>query len=210
MKNLLFYTFYRQIEEIYYSSLFFNNSDFLKSSFDVILHCNNPSISYTEIKNVAKFNTKTDIIITSKNIGYSYGGIEATSDSFELFKQFKTVIQLHPDCYIVDDACLQNTIQENFDIAVAPFMHVGRLAYTTDFFITKIKTNFLESCHDNWKKKPNDIPEHFLYDVTHNLNLNIKTINRYPNLNGAGYRNIDSFGLWHEHDNKKVKDYLNV
>lgn len=210
MKNLLFYTFHRQIEEIYYSSLFFNKSDFLKSSFDVILHCNNPSVTYNQIKSVALFDTNVDVIITSKNVGYSYGGIEATSDSFELFKQFNAVVQLHPDCYIVDSQNLQNTIKENFDLAAAPFYHIGRPAYTTDFFIIKTKTNFLENCHANWKSNPKDIPEHFLYDTATNLNLNTYKINRYPDMNGAGNRNIDNFGLWHEHDNNKLKQYLNV
>lgn len=210
MKNLLFYTFHRQIEEIYYSSLFFNKSNFLKSNFDVILHCNNINLTYKEIINVSKFNSNINVIITSKNTGYKYGGIEATSDSFELFKQYDTVVQLHPDCYIVDSTNLENLLTTNFDIAVSPFYHIGRMAYTTDFFIFRTKNNFLDICHDHWKNNPNEIPEHFMYNRLQSLNLNIKEINRYPDLKGAGNRQIDSFGLWHEHDNNNVKKYLNV
>lgn len=210
MKNLLFYTFHRQLDEIYYSSLFFNKSDFLKSNFEVILHCNNVEHTYQEIKNLAKFNTKVDVIITSKNSGYQCGHLEATSDFFEVFKSFNLVIQLHPDCYIVNSQPLQDLQNCDFDIAVAPFKHIGRMAYTTDFFIFKNKTNFLNSWHSHWKTNPNAVPEHYMYDTLNLCNLKIKQIERYIDLNGAGNRQIDNFGLWHEHDNLKVRTYLNV
>lgn len=211
MKNLLFYTFHRQLDEIYYSSLFFNKSDFLKSNFEVILHCNNVKMSYETIKNLAKFETNVKIIITSKNTGYSYGGIEATSDSFELFYEYENVIQLHPDCYIIDSKKLKNMIlNTKYDVAVAKFNHIGRPSYTTDFFCFKPKYNFLKNCHKHWQEHPTAVPEHYFYDCLKESNLNVYEFNRYPNGDGAGYRNIDEFDLWHVHDNNKVKAYLNV
>lgn len=208
MKNLLFYTCHRQLDEINFSSFFFNKSNFLTKNFDVIIHCNNPIRTIDEIKAKAKFNTKVDIFLTTKNTGYNYGGIEATSDLFEVFKQYSTVIQLHPDCYITNTKKLENCISKTFDVMVSPFFHIGRMAYNTDFFCFNIKNNFLSSCHDNWKNNPNCVPEHFFYDVIREQKLNILEIERYPDLNGAAYRNIDNFGLWHCHDNSQVENAI--
>jgi hypothetical protein len=209
MKNLLLYTCHRQLEEIEYSSFFFNRSKFLTENFDVFIHCNNQNRTINDLKSRAKFNTKVDILVTTKNTGYNYGGIEATSDLFELFKQYTMVIQTHPDCYFVDTKHLENSYNNKFDVMVSPFFHIGRMAYNTDFFCFKPKTNFLSSCHENWRKNPDCVPEHFLYDTLRNEDLSVVEIERYPNLNGAGYRDVDLFGLWHEHDNDKVKKIIN-
>lgn len=205
MNHLLFYTTHRQLDEIEFSSIFFNRSKFLKENFDVFIHCNNQNRSISEIKNKAKFDCNVNVLITTKNTGYNYGGIEATSDLFELFKQYSTVIQLHPDCYIANTKKLEEEINKDFDVMVSPFLHIGRMAYNTDFFCFKTKINFLSSCHDNWRNNPNCVPEHYFYDNLKQHQLNVLEIQRYPNLNGAGYRDIDNFGLWHNHDNELVR-----
>lgn len=209
MKNLLFYTTHRQLDEIEYSSYFFNRSKFLTNNFDVLIHCNNQNRTISDIRNKAKFNSKVDIIVTTKNTGYNYGGIEATSDVFELFKVYDTVIHAHPDCYLTETKKLEECYSKDFDIIVSPFFHIGRLSYNTDFFCFKPKTNFLSCCHENWKSNPNCVPEHYFYDVLKNSGLNVMEIERYKDLNGAAYRDIDLFGIWHEHDNNKVKKFIN-
>jgi hypothetical protein len=205
MKNLLLYTCHRQLDEIEYSSFFFNKSKFLTENFDVFIHCNNQNRTINDIKSRAKFNTKVDMVVTTKNSGYSCGHLEATSDLFEMFKKYNTVIHAHPDCYFINTDKLENSYSNEFDVMVSPCFYMGRIVYNTDFFCFKPKINFLSSWQENWEKNPNSIPEQFLFDTLKNQNLSTIEIDRYPNLNGAGFRDVDHFGLWHEHDNNKVK-----
>lgn len=208
MKNLLFYTFHRQFEEIYYSSLFFNRSNFLKTNFDVILHCNNFKRSHTEINSVSKFNTNVHTIITSKNCGYNFGHFEALSDNFNLFKNYNMIIHMHPDCYIVNDQYIKQLNELDFDIAASPIDHIDRLCFCTDFFVFKSKYNFADTWQDAWKSNNQGVPEHYFFDTITKSNLKLITAQRFPNNKGSGFRAIDQYGLWHEHDNYKVKNYL--
>lgn len=208
MKNLLFYTFHRQYEEILYSSEFFNKSNFLKSNFDVILHCNNINQTLQDIKSISKFDTNVNVIHTTKNVGYNYGHFEALSDCFSLFEDYDMVIHLHPDCYIVKDENIKDLCNLEFDVAVAPLFHYNTNCYTTDFFSFKTKINFVKSWKEEYKFKKNNIPEKYLFDTLKNSNLKVITKQRYPNDNGNGFRVIDQYGLWHEHDNDKVKNFL--
>lgn len=208
MKNLLFYTFHRQFEEIFYSSMFFNRSEYLKNNFDVFLHCNNSSMTHSELLNVAKFNTTTNILITSKNSGYNFGHLEALSDSFNMFNTYNMVVHLHPDCYIVNDNILKELEQINFDVAAAPIDHLGRKGFTTDFFVFKTKLNFVNDWRDAYIKNKQGVPEHYFFDSVTKRSLNIITKQRYLNDNGNGFRSIDKYGLWHEHNNNTVKEYL--
>ena len=209
MKNLLFYTLHRQYDEIEYSSYFFNKNKFLKQNFEVIVHCNNQNRTLQELKNKCKFNTKTEIILTTKNNGYSSGHIEALCDNFELFKKYDYCIHLHPDCYITNDIKLQNIFKDEFDYAVSPSFHMNRMCYSTDFFVFKPNLNIFNNYEKIWKSFPNTIPEYYFYDIIKNdMSLKIKILDRYPNLNGTGFRTIDNFDLWHEHDNEKVLRYI--
>lgn len=208
MKNLLFYTFHRQFDEILYSSLFFNKSEYLKNNFDVFLHCNNSSRTHGELLNVIKFNTNTNLLITSKNSGYHFGHLEALSDSFNMFNNYNMVIHLHPDCYIVDDINIKTLNEIDFDIAAAPINHIGRKGFATDFFAFKTKTNFVNDWKDAYNKNNKGVPEHYFFDAVSNLPLKLLTKTRYPNDNGAAFRSVDNYGLWHEHNNNAVKEYL--
>ena len=67
MRNLIFYTCHRQLIEIELSSKFFNKSSYLKSNFDVVLHCNNPEY---ELKQLKEYNRQ--IKCTSSSIGRAY------------------------------------------------------------------------------------------------------------------------------------------
>lgn len=210
MKNLIFYNCHRHTEEIYYSSLFFNRSTFLKNNFNVHLHCNNINHTFTDLKKFAKFDSLVDITITSKNSGYYSGVAEAHSNCFELFKDYELVIISQIDCYIVNDTDLIKNLNYNFDVLVSPMFHLKKLCYAGDFFVIRPKYNFLSS----WKKqlldKPNPIHEHFLYETITNSKLNILEFNRYSSNNMLPHHSLDDFGLWHEHDNLKIKNYLNL
>jgi hypothetical protein len=204
---LLFLTFHRQFDEIFFNSIFFNKSEFLKNNFDVLLHCNNPSLTYDKIKNISAFNTDIKIIITQKNCGYSYGGPEATTDCFNLFLNYKYVIQSHPDCYITNTNELEKTLEKTFDYAVSPMYHIGRMCYSTDFYIVSPKNNIFEENKDKWGDLP-PVPEHYFYDKLRASNLLIEEINRYEN--GPTGRHIDKYGIWHEHNNNSVKTFLKI
>jgi hypothetical protein len=204
---LLFLTFHRQYDEIFFNSLFFNKSNFLKSNFDVLLHCNNPAFTYDKIKNISSFETNVNIIITNKNCGYRYGGPEATTDTFQLFSNYKYVIQSHPDCYITKTDDLEKTLEKTFDYAVSPVYHVNRMCYSTDFYIVSPKNNIFEQDKNNWNNLP-EVPEHYFYDKLKSSNLLVEEINRYEN--GPPGRHIDNYGIWHEHDNNSVKNFLRI
>jgi hypothetical protein len=209
MKNLLFYTSHRQLNEIEYSSFFFNQSEILKNNFDVFIHCNNEQISLQELRHKSKFQTKTDILVTSKNSGYKYGHIEALHDLFTMLSKYEMVIHLHPDCYIVKDDIIQYLLNEQFDVAVSPCTCMdSEKCYNTDFFCFKTKINFLNSYYDIFSKHGDDYaPEKFLHEVLSCSKLNILELNRYSN-KICDYRAIDNIGLWHEHDTFKIEQYI--
>lgn len=210
MKNLLFYTFHRHLDEIYYSSCFFNRTKVLKNIFDVHLHCNNPSHSIQSIKQNALFESKIDVTVTTKNSGYYAGVAEAHSDCFELFKNYDLVIISQIDCYIIDETKLISLLNKSFDVLASPMFHVNRLCYAGDFFVIRPKINFL--C--DWKKHlietSNPVHEHFLYDSIKRQNLNTLEFNRYESTNLVPHHNPDDFGLWHEHKNHNIKNYLQI
>jgi hypothetical protein len=207
MKHLLFYNCHRHEQEIYYSSKFFNKSSFLKNNFEIHLHCNNTNKTYDELKKLAHFDTDLNITITSKNSGYYAGVAEAHSDNFELFKNYDLVILSQIDCYIIEDIQLQKTLEKNFDILVSPMFHLGKICYAGDFFVIKPKINFLK----NWKSLLNNgtsVHEHFLFKSIKEYNLIVEEYDRYSDNDLQPHHNLDLFGLWHEHNNDNIKNYI--
>lgn len=208
MKYLLFYHSHRHLDELYYSSCFFNKNNFLKNNFNVYVSCNNKKYSIELLENYCKFETKTNISVTNKNAGYSFGQVEAESDLFEMWKDYEYVLFCQPDCYITTDEHLKKAFEENFDALVSPIFHIGRTCYTGDFFILKPNVNLFRG----WKtlhSETNDrnvVHEHYLTDRINEHYVNIKTIERH----GHVERKIDSFGLWHEHNNDNVRKVLNL
>lgn len=208
MKILLFYHIHRQLEEIYYSALFFNKSDFLKNNCDVYISCNNKNFSILDLEKRCVFDARTYISVTNKNAGYSLGQVEAESDLFEMWKEYDYVIFCQPDCYIVSDKNLQNVFNTTFDAVVAPIYHIGRTCYCGDFFILKPKVNIFTG----WKNfyDPNNdrniVHEHYLTDRINEHYNNIIQIDRQ----GAVQHVIDNFGTWHTHDNGFVRSFLKL
>jgi hypothetical protein len=149
MKHLLFYTFHRHLDEIYYSSLFFNKSEFMKNNFEILLHCNNGNHSLDEIKKRAVFDTEVNIVLTTKNIGgYHWGIPEAQSDLYEFWKNYQYVLFSQIDCYMVSDEHFKNVFNSDFDAFVSPFFHLEKECYIGDFFMLKPKSNIFST----WKE----------------------------------------------------------
>lgn len=208
MKYLLFYHSHRHLEELYYSSLFFNKSFFLKNNFDVYVSCNNKNFSIDLLESHCVFEAKTNISVTNKNAGYSLGQVEAESDLFEMWKTYDRVIFCQPDCYIVSDEQLKKSFESDFDAMVCELFHAGRTCYTGDFFVLKPHVNIFEGWQSlyNPNNDRNLIHEHYLTDRINAHYSNIKKIERI----GHQQRQIDNFGLWHEHDNNNVRRLLNI
>jgi hypothetical protein len=208
MKILLFYHIHRQLEEIYYSSLFFNKSEFLKSNCDVYVSCNNKNISLHELEKNCKFKAKTNMAVTTKNAGYSFGQVEAESDTFEMWREYEYVIFCQPDCYITTDEHLKKAFESSFDALVSPIFHIGRTCYTGDFIVLKPTVNLfrvLKSYYSETNDR-NHPHEHYLADRINETYSNIKTFDRV----GHRERVIDTFGLWHEHNNNNVRKVLGI
>jgi hypothetical protein len=211
MKNLFFYTFHRHLDEIFFSSLFFNKSNFLKNNFDVYLHCNNIKHSKKDIETKAQFDTKVIVNITDKNAGYDWGIPESHADSFDnITKKYEYVVYLQPDCYIVNDTKFIKDFEDNnFDALICPINHCGRPCCTGDFFVTKTTKNIWS----NWKECVNKyhVNEHYVFDTLVQNYKNIKTFERIdPHETMSNCRKIDKYGLWHEHNNYNVAKYLGL
>lgn len=210
MKSLFFYTGHRQLKEIAYSIAFLKSQSLPECDF--VFHCNNKNINPLDFKhNVDLIGGK--FIWTNKNSGKAFGPIEAISDCYSLFNQYKYVIHLHPDVFIHDIKPIMALLNEEFDVCVQP---VNKDQYCFDFFIFRPGT-ILKGCdtppqtQTKVNKNNNDvefIPESFLYEHINSLPLpKIKYMDRYDNPT-FGYNGIDKMGLWHEHDLEKVEKYL--
>lgn len=216
MRNLLYYNLHRHMDEIYYSSCFFNKTKILKKHFDVHLHCNNINHSINSILEKAKFETKVDVTLTTKNTGYFSGPAEAQADSFGLFQSYDIVIVSQIDVYITDETKLIKKLQEPFDIIASPMFHLRRKCYAGDFYVINkphknTNLNWLDLLEN--KKNPinnTSVHEHFLYDTINSSELHVNEFNRYQSTNLIPGRHIDDGDLWHEHDNEKVKKYLGL
>ena len=207
MKKLLFYTFHRHLDEIYYSSLFFNKSEFLKNNFEIILHCNNTNTSLDDIKKRSLFDTKVEIILTTKNEGgYNYGIPEAHSDTYNMWKNYEYVLFSQLDCYIVNDEYFKNVFDTDFDAFVSPINHIGRNCYIGDFFMIKPKSNIFAYWKQDRQNRNPHVHEHYLADCIDSEYNKIKTCERI----GHQQRQIDSYGLWHEHNNNNVRRILGL
>lgn len=213
MKNLLFYTFHRHLEEIFFSSMFFNRSKFLRENFDVYLHCNNSAHNVDMIKSMSKFETSVDITVTNKNAGYDWGLPESQSDCYERCKKYDRVIYIQPDCYIVDDTKLSKDFEDDFEALVSPIFHFGRDCYTGDFFALKTGVNIFEDWERASRETPTYVNGHCVYPhehyVTDCVNRNFSKIKTFSRL-GHRERLIDSYGLWHEHNNLNVAKHLGL
>jgi len=229
MKILLFYPSHRQLDEVKYSSAFFNKTAFLKKNSEVYLHCNNIEIDESALKeNVKQFNCKSYITITEKNSGYLSGPSEAISDSYEMFleNEYDYVIHLHPDVYILNETKIVSALRANYDEDADFLVYelpktvpwepgvIRERQYAFDFFVFKPKegNNIFKNFDLYWYHYPRQAPERFLYDMIHGNNCSYAILDRGPfGSMMEGYRrgsDPEPFGIWHCHDNEKVRRYI--
>lgn len=227
MKNLIFLTSHRQIQEVYLYAKFLQRTKYAKD-FDIVLHNNNRDIDVQTLQNA--FNTIPNknkyLILTDKNDGGYYMGChEAISDFFELFKAYDNVIHSTSDVFIVNEdpllAILNSEPNTAFLVNRAAGSDPTMQWMSVDLFIMRPK--FLtENIFNSWKditdmlKYQNPTPgkthigpefgaETLLYNQIIDNNLTYKYIKRYDT-DHWNPRRLDMWGCWHEHDlNKLIK-----
>jgi hypothetical protein len=229
MKILLFYPSHRQLDEIKYSSTFFNKTSFLKNNSEVYVHCNNIHIDEAALRaNVDEFKCVKYLTLTDKNSGYLAGPSEAIADSYEMFVEnnYDYVIHLHPDVYIINETKIVSALRQNYNNDADFLVYelpktvpwepkvVRERQYAFDFFIfkPKIENNVFKNYAHYWTQHPKAAPERFLYDMIHGNNKSYAILERGPfGSMLEGYRrgsDPEPFGIWHCHDNEKVKRYI--
>jgi len=217
-KILLYYSSHRQLDEIELSSFFFNRLNFIRENSDVMVHCDNDSLSNDELGKFIKFNTKCFISRTKQTFpiypnGYFNGFLKGLSNNFDFFQNYDIVIHTVPDCYITSEDKIVDLILKNinsefhFVVDYHPdhFPAGGtKSQYISDFFIfnpKKIKNIFSDHSDDNPL-----VAESWLYKKLHEHNISHETIYRGPN---SPRHEIDDYGLIHNHDINKIKQILN-
>lgn len=210
---LLFITSFRQLKEFDYCSFFFNRFTTLNKICDLYIHCNNKDISEDLIKYYQKFNMENKhLFITSKNLSYTMGQIEALSDSYDkgIFAQYDYVLNIHPDVFILEEEPIVNLLKKNMKTDTCFFVSQGlpddRAFLQTDFFIFKPKLltmNIFKDTLYEWK----DWTEHYMYYILYKYNIKYELIKRFDN-NTWHPRRIDNYRMWHEHDLSLVEAYI--
>jgi len=215
MKVLLFLTSHQQLEEVYLYGEFIKRHCPTVKTFDLLLHVNKINIDISRLGNYFQglpFENKT-MLLTSKNSGYTFGGIEAVADSFDLFKEYDYVIHSHPDVFITTDHLL-GKILEYFSYSDKVFLVNNAWAgddkwMSFDFFIFRPKL-LSKNIFTEWQDYKTSNPAHIenvLFDLVTKYNIPYQYINRYDTGHWSP-RRVDMIGLYHEHDLEKVHQYL--
>ena len=210
---LLFITSFRQLKEFEYYSFFFNRFTTLNKICDLYIHCNNKDISEDLVKYYKKFNLDNKhLFISSKNLGYTMGNIEALSDSYDsgIFSQYDYIIHSHPDVFMLEEEPIVNLLKKNMKTDTAFYISQGlpddQSFLQTDFFIFKpnlLSINIFKYDINNWK----GIGEHYMYYILTKYNIKYELIKRFDN-NTWHPRRIDNYKVWHEHDLSLVEAYI--
>jgi hypothetical protein len=216
MKVLLFLTSHRQLEEVHLYGEYIKKFCPIVKTFDLLFHINKIDIDISKVGNYFQslpFENKT-LILTSKNAGYTFGGIEAVADCFDLLKDYDYVIHSHPDVFLTKDDII-GKILEYFSYSDKVFIvnkswGADHKWMSFDFFIFKPKfvtTNIFA----DWPKYIPEDPAHIenvLFDLVTKYNIPYQHINRYDTDHWMP-RRVDMLGTYHEHDLDKVRLYLN-
>jgi hypothetical protein len=216
MKVLILLTSHQQLEEVYLYGEFIKRFCPTIKTFDLLLHINKINIDISRVGNYFQglpFENKT-LLLTTKNVGYTFGGIEAVTDCYDLCKDYDYVIHSHPDVFITSDILL-GKILEYFSYSDKVFLVNNAWAgdnkwMSFDFFIFKpklLKHNIFSEWVNYVEQNPAHI-ENVLFDLVTKYNIPYQYINRYDTGHWAP-RRVDMIGLYHEHDLDKVRLYLN-
>lgn len=213
MKILWHFNSHRHFEEYYFSSQFFNRSNFFKKNADVLVTCNNVNIDLLSLKEKCQYECNLEIVRTTNPLnGVHTGQLVSLSETFEKFKDYDFVIHTTPDVYMVEDKRLISLLEQekesynSFIVDYHPFHNEHTLkTYSTDFFVFKPKKieNFFslkfepsEQCH---------CIEAHLYRVLHELKIPHRTINRGKT---SLKWQVDDYGLIHNHNIDVIKNIL--
>jgi len=182
-KILLLYTSHRQLEEIYLQSLLyqkFPDNYSVITKLDTLFYCNSSEIDEEKlVKYINMLPQKNKKLIhTDKNIGYLWGGHEAVSETFDIWKEYDVVIHLHPDVFILNDQMITKLLEKLILTTEIDFISTYNLDPTKDdnknylsfdFFMFKPKqifqknnNNFFNLYLDEQERNNNKTPEHLL------------------------------------------------
>ena len=224
MKTLIFYTSHRQLEEIKYSALFFQQfpiNSILKQA-DIMLVHGNPKIDSQKLEEYLNMfpNKNKRLLYTKQNEGYLWGSFEKLYNFFYLFKDYHYVINTNPDVYITRDNEISNLLLDNLNNDIVYFVNMMRgslkKGFSADFQIFKptlFKKNYFKIYKNKYYRFYFNILRKFNRKFTTELMLqkmirknNLKHKILYPSYRYQ--REIDPYGIWHCHDNERVKKYL--
>lgn len=219
MKTLIFYTSHRQTWEIAMSGLFLARMSSLRD-IDVTIHCNCPKLfsSVRLLSCAFNYTSRSSLILSRKNAGYTYGHIEAIVDSFHYFTNYDLIVHLHPDVFIVDERSFRNLLD---GFLCDPARHLFYVSYMRNFHSpdnTRYCTDFFAfrpdpKVADALARYSEDVgrnlnhPELFLARVIQEGSLPCRIFKRTQWM-GEGPRCIEETGLWHEHNWKRVTKFL--
>ena len=209
---LLLYTSHRQINECEMSSIFLNKTKAIKN-FDLIHRCNNIENGNKIKPFFEKYpNKNKELIITDKNFGYWHGDIEALDDLYNKLKDYDYVIQIHPDIYIVNEEPILELIKYyryKDDVFIFTKSYPDDDTFLSFYFFIFKPILLNKNIFSEWKnEKDNKIGvEKIMYKILNKNNIKYSLIKRFDN-DFWSPRRIDTLGLWHEHENEKVIEYL--
>jgi len=230
MKNLLFVTAHRHLDEIALYAECLNRTSQIKD-FDIILHFNNLDTDTNYIKEAFKLipNKNKHLILTDRNCD-PYGPMQALSDFYTHLDKYDNVIHSHIDVFIANEQALLDILDSNKDKAflvnhsfesIKDWMSTDLFIFrpqllTSDIF--KYWVNHfgiplggqrVDSCCDNFScRHVGPCCEQFLHWQVKKNNIPYEYIKRFDT-DHWDPRRICMWGCYHEHDLNKVREFLN-
>ena len=180
----------------------------------MFIYCNNPEISADIVTYYKSFTqTNKHLYITSSNIGFRMGAVEAVSRGIEMgiFTGYDYVIHLHPDVFITGEsgivALLTANVANDCVFLVNKSEPDDARFFSFDFFIFKpalLRRNiFADELRDY-----RDLPEHYLHDMIVKNDVKFMLVKRFENDTWFPRRIDENLNLYHEHDLELVEDLL--
>jgi hypothetical protein len=225
MKVLLLLTSYRQLEEVKLWAHFLSTDKLnIARTWDIMVMMNN---IYSDITKLGEYfknipNENKTLIFTSKNKGYTFGQAAFWAEYFNYFKKYDFVIHHSIDVFMMDDSVISNILEYFFisnreeAFIVNKVFGIEKIAdktVGTDLFIFRpqlIKDNIFNDFPLYYDIYNHDTggTEEILFDIIKRRNIPHMFIKRYDN-NYWNPRRIDLWKCWHEHDLRRIKDYIN-
>lgn len=218
MKVAIFLTCYHRLEELELYAQFLKKAPPIYESWDPILFCYNDQVSDQQLKDSLRgFSQNRLTVIRSKqNWGWQFASFEGLVQAYQQLRTYDVVLHTHQNVYIVQGGLMEKLIQffhsQPYPLATSEVMTLDRLnqpaslVYTTDFFAFKPKEIDPHLFLDYPKDDSDFIAEDFLKKLSDQHLLRPMIWKRFY-LNQF-HRELDYIGLWHEHDQDRVRNYL--